>query len=403
MSATRRRGDRIAPTLEGLEARLAPAVTAIEPFQRSTAAALPYGWGQWSSGGGSFAVDSDGAGLGDTGRLVTDGTSTTAGRAWMTAPFGPDVETSAAVYLNTAVTVQLFARGQSLDTLRPTFYAASIARGVEVQLTRVVAGVTAVLGTVKSADYVSGKWVTVTLRAEGDRLKVYVYRGDTNQYLTAAGVWNRQPTAAIERADGSIPTGGQVGFARPAKVAGQGVVDSLRVGPVPVLASALGEERFASGATPGLPGGWSQWSAGRVSFATLSAETLRVDGDSTGTARAWLNQTVPADAQLSSSIFVDQLVPAGVFARGQNVATATASYYAVSVTRGLEVKLVRSVNGTVSTLATLRSRDWLSGIWVQASLVLKGQELRVQVYRSDTGQYMKADGSWGLAPAFALS
>src|SRR5262245_49926237 len=179
MSASRRRRDRSAPTLEGLEARLAPAVTAVEPFQRAaTAAVLPSGWSQWSSGGGTFAVDAAGAGLGDTGRLVTDGTSATAGRAWMTAPFGPDVETSAAVYLNTAVPVQLFARGQALDTTRPTYYAAAVGRGVEVQLTRVVAGVTTVLGSVKSTDYVSGKWVTVTLRAAGDVLKVYVYRGD---------------------------------------------------------------------------------------------------------------------------------------------------------------------------------------------------------------------------------
>jgi hypothetical protein len=181
------------------------------------------------------------------------------------------------------------------------------------------------------------------------------------------------------------------------------VADSLRVGPVPVVPNALGEERFASGATAGLPGGWTQWTAGRVWFNTLADETLRVDGDSTGSARAWLNQVVPADAQLSSSIFVDQLVPAGVFARGQAVGTTAASYYAVTVTRGLEVKLVRSINGTVNTLATLKSKDWLSGIWVQASLVTKGQDLRVQVYRSDTGQYLNADGSWGLAPAFALT
>lgn len=391
------------PQVEQLEQRLVPAGPAVEAFQGASAAGLPGGWSQWSSGGGTFAVEAVGAGLGDAGRLVTDGTSSTTGRAWMTAPFAADVETSAAVFLNTAVPIQLFARGQSLATATPSYYAASISRGLEVQFTRVVNGSAVVLGTVKSADYVSGKWVTLTLRAEGDRFKVYVYRGDTNQYLTAAGTWTRQPSAAIDRADAAIRSAGQVGFGRPAKVAGQGVIDSLRVGPVTPLPSSLGEERFTSGPTTGLPGGWSQWSAGAVSFGTQPDETLRVTGDSTGSARAWLNQTIPADAQLSSSIFVDGLVPAGVFARGQNVDKTTASYYAVTVTRGLEIKLVRSVNGILSTLATVKSVDYLSGIWVQASLVVKGSDLRVQIFRSDTGQYLNADGTWGLVPAFALS
>ena len=390
--------------LEQLESRDIPGVlTSVEPFQSVSAAGLPAGWGQWSSGGGAFAVDVAGTGLGDTGRLVTNGTSTTASRAWMTATFEPDVETSASVLLNSLIPIQLFARGQGLQSSTPTFYSVSAVRGVEVQLTKVVAGSSTVLASVKSVDYVSGNWVTVSLRLEGERLKVFVYRGDTNQYLTMAGTWTRQPTAAVDRLDSSIRSGGQVGFARGAKVSGTGVIDSFRVGPVPVIPTTLGEERFTSGPTTSLPAGWSRWTTGRVTFATQADETLRVDGDSTSSARAWMSPTVPADAQLSSSVFVDGLVPAGVFARGQAVDTAKPSYYGVTVARGLEVKLVRSVNGAASTLATLKSKEWVSGIWVQASLILKGHELRVQVYRSDTGQYLNADGTWGLVPAFALS
>src|SRR5207244_2413555 len=84
---------------------------------------------------------------------------------------------------------------------------------------------------------------------------------------------------------------------------------------------------------------------------------------------------------------------------GQSVGTTTPSYYAVTVSRGLNVKLVRVVNGVESTLATVKSVEYLSGVWVQASLVAKGQELRVQIFRADTGQYLNPDGTWGLAPA----
>jgi hypothetical protein len=390
--------------LEQLEARTAPAVLyAVEPFVTATSTGLPTGWGQWTSGGGSFAVDTAGAGLGDTGRLVTTGTSATSSRAWMAAAFDPDVEASAAVSLNSLVPLQLFVRGQSLGTTTPTYYAATVLRGVQVQLTKVVNGTTTALGSVKSLDYVSGNWLTVTVRADGDVLKVFAYRGDTNLYLAADGTWARQPTAAIEVVDGSIKAGGQVGFARLGAVAGTGVLDSLRAGPVPNIPTTLDEERFTDGPKPSLPAGWASWSTGNVSFATQEDETLRVNGDTAGIARAWLTAAVPADAQLSSSIFVDGLVPAGVFARGQAVDTASASYYAVTVTRGLQVNLIRSVNGVVSTLATLKSKDWVSGIWVQASLVVKGNELRVQIYRSDTGQYLYADGTWGLVPGFALT
>ncbi len=403
MSALRPRGNS-ALGVEWLESRLAPTVVAsAEPFQKTSATGLPAGWTQWNTGDGSFAVDTSGAGLGDTGRLVTNGTSASVERAWLTTPYQADVETSAAVFLNTAVPIQLFARGQSLNTAKPTYYAATIVRGLQVQLTRVSNGVTTTLAVAKSNDYVSGKWVTVTLRAEGDELKVLIYRGDTSQYLAPDGTWTRQPIAAIDRIDSGIKSGGQVGFARPAAVAGQGVVDSLRIGPVPVAPTTLEEERFTSAPSSNLPAGWSQWSASPVTYSIQADQTLRVDGASTGAALAWWNQTVPADAQMSSSIYVDGLIPAGVFARGQNLGTANASYYAITVTRGLQVSLIRSVNGVVSTLSTLKSNDYVSGIWLQVSLVVKGNELRVQIYRSDSGQFLNADGTWGLAPAFALS
>lgn len=107
-------------------------------------------------------------------------------------------------------------RGQNLGGATPSYYAASIIRGVEVQLLKVTNGQVAVLGTVKLVEWMSGRWVTVTVRAEGDALAVRVHRGETNEYLSPDGKWTRQTVAAIEARDASIRSGGLVGFSRPA-------------------------------------------------------------------------------------------------------------------------------------------------------------------------------------------
>jgi hypothetical protein len=393
--------------LEGLETRELLAVATpwlVEPFQRGPVNGLPAGWNQWSSDNTrAFAVD-PGPGLGDSGHLATNAGSNTTARAWLATPYAADVETSAAVYLSSTVPVQLFIRGRDLNTTTPSYYAVSVIRGAEVQLIKVVRGQATVLGTVGTDDYLSGKWATIRIRAEGDKLRVTLHRGDTNQYLAGDGSWTRQPTAVIEVTDTAVRGSGQVGFARPPKAAGEVSIDSLRVGApsAPQLAPIV-EERFARAANS-LPTGWSQWVAPtKATFATVADETLRIDAGSTAAARAYLNNPIAADSQISSSIFVDSLIPAGIFARGSNLSTSQATYYGLTVTRGLEVKLTRVVNGAATELGTIRSQEWLSGLWVQASLVLNGDKLRVQVYRSDTGQYLNANGTWSLTPVWAMT
>ncbi len=393
-------------SLEGLEARelLSAAPWLVEPFQRGPVSGLPSGWNQWASDGTRSFQVSAGAGLGDTGRLVTTASSSATARAWLAAPYAADVETSAAVFLNTTVPVQLFVRGRDLNTPTPSYYAVGVTRGAEVQLLKVVRGRATVLGAVKTDDYVSGKWATVRIRAEGDRLRVTLHRGDTNQYLAADGSWTRQPTAVIEATDTAIRGAGQVGFARAAKVAGEVALDSLRVGaPSAPQQAPIVEERFARAANA-LPMGWTQWNApAKATFATVADETLRVEAGSTSAARAYLNNPVAADSQISSSIYLDSLTPAGIFARGSNLSGTTPTYYGLTVTRGLEVKLTRVVNGVTTELGSIRSQEWLSGLWVQASLVMNGDKLRVQVYRSDTGQYLNPNGTWGLSPGWAMT
>src|SRR5205085_4732914 len=92
--------------LEALESRDLPisAPWVVETFQRASTTGLPVGWSQWATDpSAAFQVDAAAAGLGDQGKLVSTANTTSAGRAWLSAPFAADVETSAAVFLNTAV------------------------------------------------------------------------------------------------------------------------------------------------------------------------------------------------------------------------------------------------------------------------------------------------------------
>lgn len=397
-------------SVEHLERREVPAAGAwlVEPFDRAASASvLPGNWKQWASDVAAppvFQVDQVGAGLGGQGRLVADANSVTSGRAWLNTVYSADVEVSAGVYLSGAAQSQLLVRGQNLNSATPSYYAVGVRRGVEVQLLRVVNGTTTVLGTVKSADWLSGAWVTVKLRAEGDQLNAFVFRGDTNQYLSPTGQWVGTPTAALTRTDTAVRPGGNVGFARPTGFAGGIPLDSLKVGPAAAGANdPLREERFDTPAGQ-VPDGWASWSSdGDSTFTVQDDATLVVSGRSSSLARAWMTMPVPTDSQVSASLYADSLVPGGLFLRGSWVNSNKFTGYEVTVVRGLEVDLWRVVNGTRTLLGSLSTTGWQSGLWVQVSLVAKGDQLRVQLYRSDSGQYLNADGTWGLSPAWAIS
>ena len=59
--------------------------------------------------------------------------------------------------------------------------------------------------------------------------------------------------------------------------------------------------------------------------------------------------------------------------------TATPTFYALALTRGLDLELVRVVSGVSTTLADLKSTGWLDGQWVTASLTVSGTMLTAQV------------------------
>jgi hypothetical protein len=177
-------------------------------------------------------------------------------------------------------------------------------------------------------------------------------------------------------------------------------------------AGVLYQQNFDS-TTPGhLPTGWSVWgNAGNGTappFAVADAngvkgaELLSANA-SGGTARTWLNSTQPADVSASIDVFANGTIPAQLYVRGTNLNSASPSYYAVSVIRGVQVQLVRVVNGQSATLGTLSSVSYLSGQWVQVTLSAVGSSLNVQVYRLDTHQYLNSSGKWQSAQAWVLS
>jgi len=394
--------------LETLESREVPAAGdwLVEPFTKGITGGMPVGWNQWSyeSTTPIYQIDQAGQGLGGQGRLVSSARSVSAGRAWVNNYYNADIEVSAAVFINNLSPTQLFIRGNNLNSDKPSYLAASVVRGTEVQLLQVVNGQSTVLGTVKSAEYLSNIWVTVKIRAEGASLKTFLYRGDTNQYLGANGKWISSPVAAIEKTSSAIINGGYVGFARPAGISGDVPIDSLRIGPPGSgLYTPIREERFDGGALNRVPDGWSQWIDGTsVTISRRADATLDINTNSTSQARVWMTQPVPTDSQVSSSVYVDGVEAAGVFARGSGLTTSKPTFYGVTVKRGLEVELVRVVNGASTSLGKINTAGWQSSLWVQVSLVVKGNQLRVQIYRSDTGQYMNPDGSWGLSPKWAM-
>jgi carbon storage regulator CsrA len=123
-------------------------------------------------------------------------------------------------------------RGETqLGSTAPTYYAASITRGLQLQLVGVVRGVSTILGQVSSPDYVSGKWACVTLYVSGTNLRAQVEHLDRFQYLNAAGQWPTDPAWALNLTDASIAGSGLVGIGRPSSYTGVLTFDDFGTGP----------------------------------------------------------------------------------------------------------------------------------------------------------------------------
>src|SRR5262249_19644093 len=108
------------------------------------------------------------------------------------------------------------------------------------------------------------------------------------------------------------------------------------------------------------------------------------------------------DIQVQADVYVNSLAPVQIFARGRDLDTTSPTYYAVSVTRGMELTLERVVNGKVTKLATLASADWISSEWLRINLTVQGDRLKVSVFRTGRAQYLSTDGTWQTAPTTAI-
>ena len=171
-------------------------------------------------------------------------------------------------------------------------------------------------------------------------------------------------------------------------------------------------EAFDTTPTGSLPAGWVQWSNnGTNAFATSSSpalsppNSLAVNSPTASglDARSWVNNTQPANVQVSAAVYLNSPIPAEVLARGTGLNTTTPSYYAVSVTQGLNLKLLRVQNGSTTTLGEVKSANWFASQWASVTLFANGDNLRAQVQRSDTGQYLNASGQWQTNQAWALN
>ncbi|HEY2783352.1 MAG TPA: Ig-like domain-containing protein, partial [Fimbriiglobus sp.] len=168
----------------------------------------------------------------DSGQMISTGPSNLASRVWTTGDLLPaDVRVAGSILANSLIPGGVFARGSNLDTAQPTYYAAVLTRGVSVQLTKMVDGVETVLGSVHSTAYTSGQWVQVTLSADGDALRVIVYRTDTKQWLSPTGEWLDTPDTALDLQDASITDVGSGGFLRLAGASGTLSFDDFSASP----------------------------------------------------------------------------------------------------------------------------------------------------------------------------
>jgi hypothetical protein len=388
---------------------LAPSASPVglETFDTTPVGSLPPGWSQWSNNGSAaFAVSATQALSAPNGLAVSAGiVSSLAARTWVTAAAPADVQVSAAVYLNTLIPAQVFARGSGLGTATPTYYAVSITRGLQAQLVRVTGGTSTVLATINSPDWFSNRWAQVTLDVEGNTLRAQVYRPDTGQYLGAAGTWQTSAAWAMQVQDGAISGPGQVGVGRPASYAGTVTIDNFNVALPGVT------EHFDQTAPGTLPAGWAQWSsAGDTPFAVKAGTAVSTPNGLAMTAtlsatatRAWPTGYSGTDLQASADVYVNGLIPAQVFARGTNLTGPAPTYYAASVTRGLQVQIVRVQNGATTVLGQLNSTNWTDQVWVRVTLAVHGSTLQAQVYRIDTAMYLTAAGTWQADPAWALT
>jgi hypothetical protein len=178
------------------------------------------------------------------------------------------------------------------------------------------------------------------------------------------------------------------------------------------------------GSPPTLPLNWSQWSSDPNTQFTVTASpsptlgssrSLSVSSGTNGVngavTRTWLDETMPADVEVSAAVYVDSPIPAQVIARGSNLNMPDSdnggpSFYAVELSSdspGPLLAIVKDVNGTETTLASINAPNSVSDSWLEETLDVEGATVRAQLFDPTTGEYLNSSGQWQTSQAWALT
>lgn len=171
-------------------------------------------------------------------------------------------------------------------------------------------------------------------------------------------------------------------------------------------------ETFNSITPPLLPLHWSSNTDTSATFRTAYASGIHgsiglLSSASSSRGGGWAGPqlALPADTTVAVSVLANTLVPVYLFIRGANLDTASPSYIAVVITRGLNVEVLEVINGQATVLGKVSNTPaaYLSNQWVQVWLRPQGTTIEVQVVRLDKGQYLTAQGTWSPTEVNALA
>ncbi|VTR96854.1 Ig-like domain-containing protein [Tuwongella immobilis] len=404
------RGNRL--TVESLETREVLSTTQSFNFEMPTAPALPLDWSTWSSQAsqptGGYVTSTVRATSGVQ-SLASTGNSTLSARFWQNGLHPSDVVISANVRVDSLIPTELFTRGSNLGSATPTYYGVSVVRGTQLELFSMVNGQRTVLATLKTSNYLSGVWMRISLRTEGPQISVRAQRLDTQQWLTNTGTWATLASDAIRLSDRTISGDGHVGVARPNSYSGTVYLDDLEIRSIGIPDRV---ENFDSDPLGQVPSDWRSFNSSSTTgngfrvdgsgTATSGGQTLISTGRSNETSRAWLDASQSPNVEISSALFLDSLLPAQMIVRGQGLDTNAPTYYAATLTRGLNLQIVKVENGAETVIGSLRSVGYFSGRWVRVNMVAEGDQLRVRIQRLDTNQWLNSSGQWQTAETVAL-
>jgi hypothetical protein len=394
---------------ESLESREVPSIDwVVEPFD--TPNELPTGWRQWGNvSDTSFDVREHAAESGAAG-LLSSAPVRGVARAWIEGTIDANSSVAVSVRGDGSAPVAVLARGSDLAGAKPSYLYASVGKGGQLDVREVIDGTTRQFTNIRPIESPPvNTWFRVELHPIETKMTVRLIRADTGAYLTSAGLWSEFPTDAVSRRIKLIPEQGQVGVARNGIEGGDTALDNFAYSvDTPQRASVT--ESFDTTAVGAVPANWWKWTTdatGAIGVTTVRSVSgtngLSAGGSSRTISRTWHPDVQDANIRVSAAIFADTLSPSQIFLRASNLETVAPTYYAASLIRGTEIKLLKVVDGVETTLGTVKSLDYVSGKWVRLSLFADGSTIRAGVMRTDTNQWLTSEGKWTAMPDYAIT